>query len=268
MSRYILVSLAVAIVALTVLWSDASAVPDPGRDKFADRPDSGIVVVELFTSQGCSSCPSADRLLSRLGWSATGVEVIPLAYHVDYWNYIGWTDPFSSPVWSKRQQDYAQVLPGGRLYTPQLVIQGASHCVGSDSEKVRGRIDEAARRAPQGQVRLAVDRASAAGKLEVEVSARSAGAPLDLMLALFESGLLTSIDRGENADRTLHNDYVVRRLEKILSLDGEASQWRTRRVALDLDPGWKLEGLGVAAFLQDPDSLSIHGAAVARPSTG
>ena len=99
--------------------------------------DGGPVVLELFTSEGCSSCPPADALLSELGSSTKGV--IPLAYHVDYWNHLGWTDPLSSPRWSERQSAYARAMNLDGDYTPQMVISGEWQAVGSDrSDIARG----------------------------------------------------------------------------------------------------------------------------------
>ena len=100
-------------------------------------PEDTPVVLELFTSEGCSSCPLADELLSRIGLSATGV--IPLAYHVDYWDRLGWSDPFSSGQWTARQVVYIRAMELGGPYTPQIVIGGKWECVGSDSPRPRAR---------------------------------------------------------------------------------------------------------------------------------
>jgi hypothetical protein len=94
----------------------------------APAPEASPIIIELFTSQGCSSCPPADRLLKRL---AGDPRVIPLSFHVDYWNYIGWTDPFSSKRWSERQQGYARAFRSNRIYTPQLVVSGRTGASGS-----------------------------------------------------------------------------------------------------------------------------------------
>src|SRR6185295_6297026 len=122
-------------------------------DKSAPAPAAGSssapIVVELFTSQGCSSCPPADRLLSTL---RSDPRVVPLAFHVDYWNYIGWTDPFSSARWSQRQQAYARAFASNRIYTPQLVVNGTSECVGSNEGEGRQRIAKAEAAAADGQV--------------------------------------------------------------------------------------------------------------------
>jgi hypothetical protein len=219
-------------------------------------PDSGPVVIELFTSQGCSSCPPADRLLTRL---AGDPRVIPLSFHVDYWNYIGWTDPFSSKRWSERQQGYARAFKSNRIYTPQLVVSGRAGLNGSDEAGARKRIAEALAIEPAGRVTLALEPSQ--DRLKVKVGAklsRAVDGPLDLWVAVYETGLTTKVGAGENSLATLHNDYVVRRLEKALTLPGSAD---SAELVLGLDKRWKRESLGVAAFLQDPRTMVIHGAA-------
>ncbi|HEX6865329.1 MAG TPA: DUF1223 domain-containing protein [Thermoanaerobaculia bacterium] len=221
-------------------------------------PEAAPVVIELFTSQGCSSCPPADRLLKRLA----GDRVIPLSFHVDYWNYIGWTDPFSSKRWSERQQAYARAFRSNRIYTPQLVVSGRTGLNGSDEAGARKRIAEALAAEPAGRVTLAVEPSQ--DRLKVKVGAklsRAVEGPLDLWVAVYETGLTTKVGAGENASATLHNDYVVRRLEKALTLPGSAGAADSGEVVLGLDKRWKRERLGVAAFLQDPKTMVIHGAA-------
>ncbi len=234
----------------------------------AERPRAhSPVLVELFTSQGCSSCPPADRLLSRLGDGGLpgGGEVIPLSFHVDYWNYIGWTDPFSSKAWSDRQRRYARALRLDTIYTPQFVIDGAVQVVGSDAEEILREIGRAANGGPGVVIDLEPPRISEA-KLEVRLSSRVdrsiAADALELMVALFEKRLVTSVSRGENAARTLANDYVVRELRRALEIEGRPGPERRASVELDLDAAWKIADLGVAAFAQDPANLRIHGAAV------
>jgi hypothetical protein len=227
---------------------------------------SGPIVVELFTSQGCSSCPPADRLLSQLGGDPKlAGRVIPLAFHVDYWDYIGWRDPFDAPTWSQRQQSYARAFHSNRIYTPQLVVNGRTECVGSEEGDVRRRITDALAAPPPGRVTLALDPLTPDGHLRVRVGAKLARtvAPgdLDLWVAVWETGLTTSVGAGENASRTLRNDFVVRRLEKALVLPGTAGAERSGEIVLGVDKRWKTAGLGVAAFLQDPATLQIHGAA-------
>jgi hypothetical protein len=222
----------------------------------APRP----VVVELFTSQGCSSCPPADRLLTEIGEAGVdGVEVIPLSFHVDYWNYIGWTDPFSAATWSQRQRLYAARLAGDRVYTPQLVVDGRSEAVGSDRREVRRLVAEAARR----QERAAIALATASSGIALEASLDAASPETaDVLLAVFETGLTTEVASGENARRTLRNDYVVRRLIPVGQLEPGATIHL--EVPLDLDASWRRDHLGVAVFAQGSQSLEILGAGVLR----
>jgi hypothetical protein len=227
-------------------------------------------VIELFTSQGCSSCPPADRLLSRLVQDPKlAGRVIPLAFHVDYWNHGGWNDPFSARSWSQRQEGYAHAFRRNRIYTPQLVVAGRDDVVGSDEAGVRRRIAEALAAEPAGQVTLAMDPPSPDGRLKLKVGAkmvRAAGGPLDLWVAVYETGLTTRVGAGENASRTLHDDFVVRRLEKALTLPGTAGAADSGELALAIDPRWNHSRLGLAAFLQDPRTMAIHGAAGAALS--
>ena len=229
--------------------------------------DSRAAVVELFTSQGCSSCPPADRLLSKLaGDPRFQGKVIPLSFHVDYWNGIGWQDPFSSARWSQRQSAYAgRVFHTNRIYTPQVVVNGRTECVGNSEADVLRRINDALAAEPAARVSLAVDPRSADGRLKVQVGAKVARAvsngSLDLWVAVYESGLSTEVKAGENASRLLRNDRVVRRLEKALTLPAAAGSEKSGEIVLGIDKRWKPEALGVAAFLQDPATLAIVGAA-------
>jgi hypothetical protein len=269
-----------AAAALAAAIGDGRAAPDPAKGSAGHGP----VVVELFTSQGCSSCPPADRLLSRLQVdSRAGGTVIPLAFHVDYWNRLGWSDPFSSAAWSQRQTNYAQAFHSNRIYTPQLVVGGRSECVGSEEREVMRRIREALAVEPEGEVTLgapAVGPAAAAPaaapasagagakNARVTVSARLLravrGGNQEVWVALTESGLTTAVKAGENASATLHDDHVVRRLVKAFTLPPTAGAASSAEVALPLDGSWNGAALEVVAFIQDPRSLAIHGAA-ARP---
>ncbi len=231
-----------------------------------DSPPVGqhAVVVELFTSQGCSTCPPADRLLTDLGQQASG-RVIPLAFHVDFWNHDGWTDPFSSREWTERQVAYARALGLRQVYTPQAVVDGAAEFVGSDEHRLRAEIAMAGSR-PAGTISLHLEPAGSRVLVRAEVSLPEAlrNTRLDLMLAVFETELVTSVSKGENGGRTLRNDYVVRSLERADKLPAGGSSPTQHLAKLRLASKWNLSRLGVAAFLQDPRSLEIHGA-TARP---
>lgn len=231
--------------------------------------DGGPVVLELFTSQGCSSCPPADRLLSRLGADPElSTRVFPLSFHVDYWNYIGWTDPFSSARWSDRQQQYARAFGSRRVYTPQLVVNGREEGVGSKEGEVEAMVRRALDRPAAARLHVQLAPGGDSGELRAQVEATlvqppkdASGKPLDLMVALYEKDLTTSVARGENAHRTLHNDYVVRRLEEAGRLEPKDGADTRAEVAFELDPSWKVRDLGVVAFLQDPRTRTVYGAA-------
>lgn len=249
-----------AALVITLLFAGSHA-PVIGQ---SDVPTP--VVVELFTSQGCSSCPPADKLLSRLGEEGLpgGVEVIPLSFHVDYWNYIGWTDPFSSKAWSDRQRGYARALELDTLYTPQIVIHGAAQVVGSNAESVLREIARAQSRGTAVDIGIVLKKAPD-GSLETELATHVAGevpnGGLDLMVALFEKRLVTPVKRGENARRKLENDFVVRALQRGLEIDGRRGSTGTATLVFELEPEWQTTNLGVAAFAQDPATLRIYGAA-------
>jgi len=244
------------------------AVAEPSGPPTAGDESGGPVVLELFTSQGCSTCPPADRLLSELVRDGSAGQVIPLAFHVDYWDRLGWSDRFASSAWSKRQQGYAHALSGDRVATPQLVIDGRAECVGSKRDEVLRKVAAARAQPPAAAVGLAVDasgRGGARSRLRVKVSVRmlqqTSSRDLDLWVALTQSGFVTEVKGGENASATLHDDFVVRRLDKALTVRGRAGAQRDKDLDVDVDPSWPLADLAVVAFAQDPSSLSIVGAA-------
>jgi hypothetical protein len=255
-------------VVLAAIAAGAVAPSGPVAVSAGTAPPRSVVVVELFTAQGCSSCPPADRVLSALGRDESLRErVVPLAFHVDYWDAIGWTDPFGSPRWSARQEAYGRRFGLGGVYTPQLVLDGRAEMNGGQEARVREEIARGLERPPLARIGLAA--ALAEARLEAVVTA---GAELledragktDLMVAVFENAVDTPVARGENEGAVLRNDFIVRRLETALSLAGRAGTSRSRELKVRVDPGWRRENLGVAAFLQDPRSLEILGA-VAKP---
>ena len=232
------------------------------------------VVLELFTSLGCSSCPPAEELLSRLGQDAEmGPTVIPLAYHVDYWDRLGWRDPFSNAAWTARQEGYARALKvDNGPYTPQLVVNGEAQVNGTDGRRILGSIEAARRRPPPAAVTVSA-RLEGAGKpalaieASVEMLQEVEAGKLELRVALFENGLVTDVKGGENGGRKLATDFVVRRLETAFSIEPVKGARRAAQLRMGLDRGWKTGNVGVAAFLQDPRSMRILAAAtVMRPA--
>jgi hypothetical protein len=230
--------------------------------------DGAPVVLELFTSEGCSSCPPADALISELGSSTK--SVIPLAYHVDYWNHLGWADPFSSHQWSERQSDYARAMNLDGEYTPQMVIGGGWQCGGSDAGSIERAVAAARSEPALGRTSIQTSLVAAGSrKLEVKVNAQllTAAGPgrRVVMLAIYENGLVSKIGAGENGGREITYDYTVRKLLPAFELDAAHPGSFVQEMTIDLDRSWSLDHLGVAAFIQDPTSLRIEGASSEYP---
>ena len=222
----------------------------------ADQPvpptvDEMPVVVELFTSQGCSSCPPADSFLGKL---AERHDILPLAFHVNYWDYIGWKDPFASEASTERQYSYGHALGLNMVYTPQMVIGGTHDAVGSDEGSVRQAIETDAGRA---KLKLTVVR-DAAGAYKVEIPAGTTAAPATVWLALFDHAHKTPVQRGENSGTTLTEYNIVREWRKIGDWNGQATE-----IALKLTPESD-EYDACAVLVQEGGFGAIRGAASFR----
>ena len=224
-----------------------------------------LVIVELFTSEGCSSCPPADALLKELSeqQKMNGVQVVALEEHVDYWNHLGWKDPYSAAEFSQRQSDYAQVFGTDGVYTPQMVVDGQSELVGSRSAAAREAIHKAANQ-PKAEIALGAGANSSPGKPAFEVQIKSLGGislrgETELWIAVTEKGLQTDVKAGENSGETLKHAAVVRSLRKIETLRDPAGYDRQLQIAVD--PGWKKENLAVVVFLAEKSSHRIVGVA-------
>lgn len=221
------------------------------------------VLVELFTSQGCSSCPPADRFLTELA-AREDIEIIPLSFHVDYWNYIGWTDPFSSEIWSDRQRRYGDHFGGNRIYTPQMVVNGRWEGVGSNRKDIAQLLERASAEPPKAELGVAAELGSD-DRLRVVVTSVWIDPEVEsshwvTWVAVVESDLVTPVGRGENASKTLRNDRVVRRLERL----SDREPFEAGAVAsleLTLEDDWQPDKLSAVAFLQDSESLRIHATA-------
>jgi len=177
-----------------------------GKDAPNDSYDP-IVVLELFTSQGCSSCPPADALLERLKRQYPE-EVFALSYHVDYWNYIGWEDPFSKPIHAQKQRFYNQKFRYSGNYTPQLVVNGQEHFVGSNSSKAYAKVKRYAATKVRNHVKITkVEVADGEVNFDFNIEGELAGRQLRGVLLIDER--TTVVKRGENRNRTLKNTNIV-----------------------------------------------------------
>jgi hypothetical protein len=232
----------------------------------ADRPVP--VIVELFTSEGCSSCPAADRMLARLEQTqpVPGAQVIAIEEHVDYWNQLGWTDPFSSPQYRARQNDYAVALKASNIYTPQMVVNGQTAFVGSDMNRAYREIGAAAQASTTsidlGTGPNAVDPETIDLSVQVTNSKTAKWRDSNVYLAVTENGLTTFVPRGENSGRTLRHSSVVRSFGVIGRINPQGANGGQLVSTLRLPREWKRENLRAVVFVQERDTYRITGASV------
>lgn len=246
--RILLLLAGIALALVLPRIHRASAASSPVARK--------TVIVELFTSEGCSSCPPADELLGRLRQEnlAEGLEVIPLGLHVDYWNFQGWTDRFSSADFTDRQNKYASRFSTEGPYTPQMVVDGDQQFVGNDGSRARQAILKAAGTPPPAAVEISGARGN---MLVVRVKAPEDLAG-DVLLAITEDNLSNKIRSGENEGRELHHSAVVRKLERLGQLrHGVYSGSIPMRFGKD----WKPDDLRIVVWVQQPNEGPISGAA-------
>ena len=253
---------------VTVCAALASAVARPGaverpRDGGADAVAPVTVVVELFTSEGCSSCPPADEVLTQFISSqpVPGVIVVGLGEHVDYWDRLGWRDPFSSASLTSRQSLYnANVFRTGNIYTPQMVIDGRLEGIGSDAGAIRKAVLEAAK-TPKAALLVSGRRDGDDVRVDVHVDAAPSVVrkePADVTVAITEDRLVTEVRRGENRGRTLRHTAVVRSVMTVGELT-PGDRTFTTSVSSALARDWKSENLRVVAFVQERQSRRIVG---------
>lgn len=246
MMRLATVDLRRAIIAAFALIAVTIAVQNAARAEPAQQP----VLVELFTSQGCSSCPPADAFLAEL---AERPGVLALSYHVDYWNYIGWTDPFSSPEATARQRAYGKTLGSRVAYTPQMVIDGRHDAVGSHRETVEQAIAAAA---ASPHVALVIAGDDATGYRAV-LPATALDMPARIWLVLFDGSHETTVTRGENTGRTIENRNVVRGIVDLAAWDGSATE-----IPLALDPALTAGRDNCAVIVQEGKAGPVLATAV------
>lgn len=206
-------------------------------------PPSGPWAVELFTSQGCSSCPPAD---TQLGTLRDRPDIVALSFHVDYWDYIGWKDPFAGRNMTERQRAYARVLRQRYVYTPEMVVDGVTHEPGV----TRGSIDEMLKAAQRQSPQRATPKLERVmdGPLTITLAPfKFDGAPADIILAVYDRRHSTPVPRGENTGHTLENYNVVRQFETVAKWDGKAA------ASWVVAPDRFQPGQGIAVLVQRDD---------------
>ncbi len=215
------------------------------------------VLVELFTSEGCSSCPPADRTLAFLEKEqpATNAEIITLAMHVDYWNHLGWKDEFSSAAFSERQTVYADKLKLNSTYTPQMVVDGQREFVGSDTGKAVSSIMEAAK-FQKAKIELSND----AKNLKINIFDIPTHKDSSVFVAVAENNLISKVKRGENSGKVLEHISVVRELREVGKIISSEATF-SNETSLQIQSNWKKENVKVIVFVQENDSRKILGVA-------
>ena len=211
------------------------------------------VLLELFTSEGCSSCPPAETLLEKIDHEQpiAGVDAIVLSEHVDYWDGLGWVDPYSSATFTQRQAEYGRLFHLDSIYTPQLVVDGSAEVVGGDARAVFATVARASRY-PKIAVRIGTG-----SRVEADPLPASGPARARVLVAVADDNATTKVLRGENASRTLHHVAVVRSLHEIGSLSRNAGFSKA------IEP--PREGQRLVVFVQDAASGRVLGAAAIRP---
>lgn len=259
--------LAVAgLVAFTTLTRHQGGEPASTNSakKGSTSHGSVPVIVELFTSEGCSSCPHADEVLSELDATqpVTGAQIIALGEHVDYWNQLGWIDPFSSNEFSKRQSAYANHFGLSSVYTPQMVVDGRDEFVGGNMSNAQDVIAKAAK-SPKGHIELLISDANlAAPKLSIkanDLERVEAGDTADVLLAVTESNLRSEVSGGENAGRYLKHTAVVREISSLGQIEAGANSFEAQPT-VQLAGNWNRNNLRVVLFVQERTSRRVLGA--------
>ncbi len=202
-----------SILSIFLLFSGFSRLYPDIEAKSKKTP----IIVELFTSQGCSSCPPADQVLSQLfnNQPLPDIEIIALGQHVDYWNYLGWRDIFSSPVFSKRQRRYARFFQSRNVYTPQMIVAGRYEFAGHRYNQAITTIKKAAKIGNYARLHVSAHRKKTATTLSLKIMAQKQVSSSSLYLAIARPNLVTHVKRGENAGQHLGYGSVVHFLKKI-----------------------------------------------------
>lgn len=232
-----------------VLFTDANAA--------CEAKSGGVTVplLELYTSEGCDSCPPAERWLADLPDRGFKLDrVVPLAFHVDYWNDLGWVDPYAQNLFTQRQRDFARRTDSPTVYTPEFVLNGREYRRWSKNN-FADELARLGRTAARADIALTLKHAGPALDVTAEATLRDANVAAAMYLALYENGLRTRVLAGENRGRELNHQFVVRRLIGPIAFDatGKARARESIRAAAD----WKTANLGVAAFVQESSGTAI-----------
>lgn len=242
--------LASSFLISTALFTQA---PVLAADCSAKTGNQTIPMLELYTSEGCSSCPPADQWISKIKHDKS--KVTPLAFHVDYWDYIGWKDKFSKAEYSDRQRKTAAFGGAGFVYTPQFVFNGRDF-KGWDNSRLNSAINQTQQFASRANLTLAASN-QPDGSIKLNATAEATNSDdakkADVFVALYENGLVTQVKAGENNGRKLKHDYVVRKLFGAYQINS----LNTFNKSFNLGKSWQGKDAGAVIFVQDSTNGEI-----------
>lgn len=248
-----------AYILLAGIFSITMLSPALGAECTSKSGERRVALLELYTSEGCNSCPPADEWVSKLPTRGlTSDRVVPLAFHVDYWDYLGWRDMFSQTNFTERQRQTAQINRSGFVYTPQLVLNGRDYRRGFLRDGTNERIKEINQQKPLADISLALsmpvaDQLHVFGEIVVAGAVERQNA--EAYLALYENNLSNEVKAGENSGHTLHHDFVVRELVGPIAINQQGNVQFQQ--TFNLKSGWKLQDSGVVAFVQNNRSGDV-----------
>jgi hypothetical protein len=220
----------------------------------ATSPTHRVALLELYTSEGCSSCPPADRWLSALKDSElTSEQLIPLAFHVTYWDYLGWKDRFASPDHDQRQRRQAALANSRSVYTPQFMLNGRDFRGNRNLDSTIRKIDNEAAKLDLHMTVITAHSDSLDVRVDVD---RVTGRNTAIYIALYENDLSSDVSDGENEGEHLRHDFVVRRLYNF-KLQKSADSKTTMLQPIPIKNDWRRENMGIVAFAQDMDSGEV-----------
>lgn len=252
-SVFLLKLLAVVLFSISSVNAEKRGGSDTQNCSESKGSWGNFAVVELFTSQGCSSCPKADEILAELSKMYPKKKIYPLSFHVTYWDYIGWKDPYGNEEFSKRQERYAKAIPT-RLYTPQVVLNGSRDYVGSNRSAIFYSLDASLQERKEQEAKYILNLKSklSSDSVEVSYSLPCSLENLELQFALVEKGITNSVKRGENAGKTLQHENVVRRFQSLKEPFPQGS------ISMDFSQLEKnASHFAVIVYLQDPQTMKI-----------
>lgn len=256
---------------LSLALAAAAAAPGKNAPAPAAPPQVQPVLLELFTSQGSGGSLTSEQLLSS--WGARlfkSGQALPLAFHVDTLDELGWKDPYSSPEFTARQREYAERLETP-LFLPQFVLGGKSMFMGGNGEEAEKQLKAWQYKEPAAKLAMSPPRRDKKGRLVLPITVEPAAQPkrdpkrFRVRLLVFESGLTTRVGAGENAGKTVRNDFVVRWIKDLGSIRKDDHRPWSKEAPFEWDASWKAENAGAVLLLQDDDSLQQRGLALLSP---